>query len=37
MESSLAELVIAGSITQDDAILRATDTQLLLSLLNRRW
>ena len=36
MESNLAELVTSGKITQDDAVLRATDTQLLLSLLNRR-
>jgi twitching motility protein PilT len=37
MESSLAELVIKGVITQDDATLRAGDTQLLTQLLNRRW
>ena len=37
MESSLAELVISGMITQDDALLRAGDTQLLSQLLNRRW
>jgi twitching motility protein PilT len=37
MEASLAELVISGDITQDDALLRASDTQLLMQLLNRRW
>ena len=37
MESNLAELVGAGKITQDDAMLRAGDTQLLTQLLNRRW
>ncbi|MDR1439223.1 MAG: type IV pilus twitching motility protein PilT, partial [Clostridiales bacterium] len=37
MESSLAELVIAGEITQDDAVLRSSDSQLLMQLLNRRW
>ena len=37
MEMSLAALVQSGKITQDDAMLRATDTQLLLSLLNRRF
>ncbi|MDR3120076.1 MAG: type IV pilus twitching motility protein PilT [Clostridiales bacterium] len=37
MEASLAELVTSGLITQDDAILRASDTQLLMQLLNRRY
>ena len=36
MEASLADMVIRGDITRDDAMLRATDAQLLLSLLNRR-
>ncbi|MCL2165052.1 MAG: type IV pilus twitching motility protein PilT [Oscillospiraceae bacterium] len=36
MESSLADLTLSGRITQDDAMLRATDAQLLISLLNRR-
>ena len=37
MESSLAEFVASGVISQDDAMLRAGDTQLLVQLLNRRW
>ncbi|MDR1439640.1 MAG: type IV pilus twitching motility protein PilT [Clostridiales bacterium] len=37
MEASLAELVISGVISQDDAVLRSSDTQLLMQLLNRRW
>ncbi|MCL2057641.1 MAG: type IV pilus twitching motility protein PilT [Oscillospiraceae bacterium] len=37
MESNLADLVISGVISQDDAMLRAGDTQLLAQLLNRRW
>jgi twitching motility protein PilT len=37
MEASLAKLVSSGAISQDDAMLRATDTQLLTQLLNRGW
>jgi twitching motility protein PilT len=37
MEASLAELVVSGEITQDDAVLRSSDAQLLMQLLNRRW
>jgi len=37
MESSLADLVTSGVISQDDAILRVSDQQLLIQLLNRRW
>ena len=37
MESSLAEYVASGVITQEDAALRATDTQQLMQLLSRRW
>jgi len=37
MESSLAEYVASGVISQEDAALRASDPQLLTQLLNRRW
>ena len=37
MESNLAEYVASGVISQDDAMLRAGDTQLLIQLLNRKW
>ena len=37
MEASLARLVVQGAISQEDAMLRATDTQLLTQLLNRGW
>ena len=37
MESSLAEHVASGTITQEDAVLRASDPQLLVQLINRRW
>lgn len=37
MEASLAESVAAGVISQEDAVLRASDTQLLMQLLSRRW
>ena len=37
MEASLARLVASGDITRDDAMLRASDAQLLTQLLNRGW
>jgi len=37
MESSLASLVSSGVISQEDALLRASDAQLLTQLLSRRW
>ena len=37
MESSLADYVASGAITQEDAVLLAVDTQLLMQLISRRW
>jgi len=37
MEASLADLIASGMISQEDAALRAGDTQLLIQMLNRRW
>ena len=37
MEASLAMLVAQGAIGREDAMLRASDTQLLTQLLNRGW
>ena len=37
METSLADLVSEGKITQEDAMLRASDTQIMTQLLSRRW
>ena len=37
MESNLAELTASGVISQEDAMLRASDTQLFMQSLGRRW
>ncbi|MDP4093448.1 MAG: type IV pilus twitching motility protein PilT [Bacillota bacterium] len=37
LDSNLAQLCNQGIITQEDAMLRAQDTQVFMQLLNRRW
>lgn len=37
LENHLAQLCNEGIISQDDAVVRATDQQLLFQLINRRW
>ena len=37
MEANLAQLCAEGVITQEDALIRASDSQLFYQLLNKRW
>lgn len=37
LDSNLAQLVSDGIITQDDAMIRASDPQILYQLINKRW
>lgn len=37
LEATLAQLVHDGTITQEDAMLRAADPQILFQMINKRW
>ena len=37
LENTLAQLVSNGVISQDEAMLRAADPQILYQLINKRW